>query len=156
MKILLGLVAATLSMCAASVASARSIGAGTYVCTVEQRASIGSIHLEGAGPPQTDASAEHYRFRIQVEALRAGRLRIVELPYEGPERSQFQWEDDNSTLHSAYLGDGRAFTAEKGHGFLDFDDDRGADDLQFHHAGYEYAGGEDEKLSVRWGRCRVE
>jgi hypothetical protein len=82
--------------------------------------------------------------------------RIVETTYNGPDRSNYQWEDDNSTLHSAYVGDGRAFVAEGGPGFMNFARDRWSDALQFYHAGYEYAGGEDEHLSVRWGRCRVE
>jgi hypothetical protein len=84
------------------------------------------------------------------------RLRIVEAPYDGPQRSMAQWEDDNSTLHAAYVGDGRAFKAEEGTGFLNFGRDRWGEGLQFFHSGFQYAGGEDESVAVRWGRCARE
>jgi hypothetical protein len=140
-----------------ATARAQALQAGTYLCTMEQRAGIGSTHLEGAGPPEAFSHAEHYRFRISVSAVRdTSQLRLVEAPYNGSDRSNYEWEDENSTLHSAYIGDGRAFTAEGRPGFMNFARDRWGDALQFYHAGYEYAGGEDESLSVRWGRCRAE
>lgn len=155
MKLIFGLAAALFAFLAGGVASAQAISPGSYICTVEQLASISSTHLEGAGPPEAHASAQHYRFRIRVSAI-SGALRVVEAPYDGPDASQFQWEDDNSTLHSAYEGDGRSFRAVDGPGFLNFNRDRWGEALQFYHAGYEYAGGEDEHLSVRWGRYRTE
>ncbi|MEJ0058207.1 MAG: hypothetical protein WDM79_00760 [Terricaulis sp.] len=145
----------TVALFGYGVASAQAVGAGTYLCTTEQRASIGTTHLEGAGPPEASASTPRYRFRLHVTE-HAGSYRVVEVPYEGPDQSPFQWEDDNSTLHSAYVGDGRAFHSEDGPGFLNFNSDAWGPALQFHHAGYEYAGGEDRQLSVRWGRCVAE
>jgi hypothetical protein len=76
---------------AGGVASAQAIEAGTYLCGVEQRAGISSTHIEGAGPPRAHSDAEHYRFRIAVAAVGdTGQLRIVELPYDGPDRFEFQ------------------------------------------------------------------
>jgi hypothetical protein len=135
----------------------RSVTTGSYLCTVEQIAGIGTSHLEGAPPPSAFAGAERYRFRLTVTAEPTpGRFRVVEAPYDGPDASRAQWEDDNSTLHAPYVGDGRAFTAEGAPGILSFGRDGWGEALQFYHAGYQYAGGEDESLSVRWGRCARE
>ena len=131
--------------------------AGTYLCTSEQRAGVGATHLENAPPPS--AFAEHARFQFRIAVTRNGAdYRLVEAPYDGPGHSDYQWEDDNSTLHAAYLGDGSHFEAADGHGFIDFALVRAGwgGELQFFHAGYEYAGGEDETLSVHWGRCASE
>ena len=138
----------------AGPAAAQSVQAGAYLCSVEQYAGVGSTHLEGAGPPEAFASSEVYRFRISATQESDGRLRIVETPYNGPQRSAMQWEDDNSTLHAAYIGDGRAFEAEEGPGFMSFGRDGGG--LQFYHSGFQYAGGDDESVAVRWGRCTRE
>jgi hypothetical protein len=140
---------------AGGIASAQAVSAGTYICTVEQRASISATHLEGAGPPEASISDVRYRFRMQVTE-NSGSFRVAEVLYDGPDQSRFQWEDDNSTLHSVYVGDGRAFHSEDGPGFLNFNRDRWGPALQFYHSGYEYAGGEDQHLSVRWGRCTAE
>ncbi len=137
------------------VASAQAVRVGSYLCSVEQLAGVGSVHLEGAGPPDAFTSVEVYRFRIVVTQQR-DQFRIEEAPYDGPDRSMAQWEDDNSTLHGAYVGDGRAFKEVEGSGFLNFGRDRWGRDLQFYHAGFQYAGGEDESLAVRWGRCAPE
>jgi hypothetical protein len=140
----------------ANTAAAQSVQAGRYLCSVEQLAGIGSTHLEGAGPPDAFTSAELYRFRILVTPEADGRLRVVEAPNNGPQQSTRQWEDDNSTLHTAYFGDGRAFRAEEGTGFLNFGHHRWGEGLQFFHSGFQYAGGEDESVAVRWGRCARE
>jgi hypothetical protein len=150
-----GLIVAFVLLCSGA-ASAQALREGSYLCAVEQRAGIGSTHLEGAGPPEAFAQAVHYRFRLTATRAPDGRLRVVEAPYDGPEHSRYQWEDDNSTLHSVYVGDGRDFTAVDAPGILNFARDRRGDALQFYHAGYEYAGGEDKSLSVRWGRCAPE
>ena len=136
-------------------ASARVLSVGTYLCTVEQRAGIGTNHLEGAPPPTAYSGPQHYRFRISVTA-EGDRLRIVETAYTGADRSNAQWEDDNSTLHDAYLGEGDQFSPEHGQGFLDFARNAWGEGVQFHRAGFEYAGGEDEQVSIRWGRCVKE
>lgn len=138
-----------------ALGQAGAVSVGSYVCSVEQKASIASTHLEGAGPPLASTDTQAYRFRIVV-AADAGRLRIVEAPYTGADASPYQWEDENSTLHAAYLGDGRAFAEEEGPGFLNFGRNRWGPGLQFYHAGYEYGGGEDQSLSVRWGSCLRE
>ncbi len=149
-------VAVLLSGALASGAAAQAVSAGSYLCSVEQQAHIGSTHLERAGPPETFSSDEVYRFRLVVTGADGARLRIQETPYDGPQRSTAVWEDDNSALHGAYVGDGRAFTAERGPGFLNFGRDRWGANLQFYHAGFQYAGGEDESVAVRWGRCARE
>lgn len=135
------------------VATAQRVGVGAYLCSVHQMTAIGSTHLEGAGPPVVFSDSELYHFRILVTADPDGRLRVVETPYDGPSRSMYQWEDANSTLHSPYVGDGREFRAEDAPGFLTFGPHRWGDDLQFYHSGFQYGGGEDESLAVRWGRC---
>ncbi len=142
--------------CFAASAAAQSVQGGSYLCTVEQMTAIGSTHLEGAGPPEVFSDTELYRFRIRVTADQDGRLRIVEAPYDGPNRSRYEWEEENSTLHDAYIGDGRAFEAEEGLGFLSFGRDRWGVGVQFYHSGFQYGGGEDESVAVRWGRCILE
>jgi hypothetical protein len=144
-----------LAFLAATATPAHAIDAGSYLCTVERKAGVSTSHLEGAGLPETFASSELYRFRIVVTSD-AGRFRIVEAPYDGPERSAHQWEDDNSTLHGAYVGDGHRFTSETEPGFLVVGPDRWGSELQYYHAGHEYAGGEDKHVSVHWGRCTRE
>lgn len=150
------LVATVLLIGAAAAQQRGRVAPGYYLCTVEAKASIGSTHLENAPPP--DARVEEtprYRFRLLVSA-EGDRLRVTEAPYDGPERSLWQWEDDNSTLHAAYIGNGAAFVAEGAPGILNFGRDRWGDALQFYHAGFEYGGGEDEQMSIRWGRCAPE
>lgn len=154
MKLAAILAAATLML--ASTAAAQSVAVGTYLCTVEQTASIGSTHVEDARPPSASTNNELYRFRLSVSDAPDGRLRVVEVPYDATDSSRYLWEDDNSTLHSAYRGDGRAFNAEGAPGFLNFGRDRWGDALQFYHSGFQYAGGEDESVAVRWGRCAPE
>jgi hypothetical protein len=143
----------------ATEATAESVQPGFYICSVEQLASINSAHLEDADPPRAGAGAGRYRFRISVRAERDGEGLIVEeAPYNGPDRSLSVWEDDNSTLHAPYVGSDYRFDAlGETPGFLRFTRDlRWGDDLQFYHAGFEFAGGEDMHLSVRWGRCTPE
>lgn len=85
------------------------------------------------------------------------KYRLTEIAYDGSDRDQAEWEDENSVLHGAYLGDGGVFNADDGPAFLTLAHTRFPNsdgDLEFYHAGFEYAGGEDEHLSVRWGRCR--
>lgn len=151
------LVAATFAF--AGEASAQRVEAGSYLCSVEQLASISSTHLEDADPPVARADASSHRFRITVKPETNGRRLIVEeAPYDGPDRSSMQWEDDNSLLHAPYVGDGYRFDAlGEVPGFLRFTrDPRWGDDLQFYHAGFQYAGGEDIHLNARWGRCQRE
>ena len=148
------LIAAATVMLPTGVASAQSVRPGAYLCSVEQLAGVGSVHLEGASTPDAFTSDERYRFRLIV-TQEDGRLRIEEAPYDGPDGSPSQWEDDNSTLHSIYVGDGRAFRAEEGSGFLNFGAARSGV-LQFYQSGFQYAGGEDESVAVRWGRCVPE
>lgn len=151
--ILTGLCALVFS---APPAFAESVQAGLYLCTVEQTAQIGSSHVEGAGPPTVSVNATPYQFRLRASTEADGRLRIVEAPFDGESRSRFQWEDENSTLHAPYVGDGFLFGASGAPGFLRFSGDRWGNALQFYHSGFQYGGGEDESLAVRWGRCEPE
>lgn len=141
-----------------ALGQASALSVGGYVCSVEQYAGIGSVHLEGSGPPAAFTEGTPYRFRLVVSVgAEAGQLRIVETPYTGPDRSTYQWQDANSTLHAPYVGDGRVFSAEGEPGFLIVGPDRGhPGSLQFYHSGFQYAGGEDESVAVRWGRCSPE
>ena len=36
---------------------------------------------------------------------------MIEIAYEGEDRDRAEWEDENSVLHSAYLGNGQDFYA---------------------------------------------
>lgn len=140
-------------------ASAQLVGSGSYICSVEQLASISSTHLEDADPPVASVDTDRYRFRITISTERdTDRLIVEEAPYTGPDRSLVQWEDDNSTLHAPYAGDGYRFDAIGDMpGFLRFTrDPRWGDDLQFYQSSFQYAGGEDIHLNVRWGRCQPE
>jgi hypothetical protein len=139
----------------AALAGANVLSPGGYLCTAQQTASIGSTHLDGARAPHSSDSSDAYRFRILVSA-EGDRLRVVEAPYDGPDRSRYEWEDANSTLHTAYVGDGREFTAVGAPGFLTVGPNRWGEGIQFYHAGFQYAGGEDESLGIRWGTCEPE
>jgi hypothetical protein len=148
---------AAFSFCFAGGAMAQSLEVGSYLCSVEQKAGVRSTHLEHAGQPEAFADSDRYRFRIEVSAgPRPGTRQIIEAPYRGAEMSRYQWEDDNSTLHTTYVGDGREFTAVDSLGFLSVSADRWGEGLQFYHAGFEFGGGEDRQLSVRWGQCARE
>lgn len=136
---------------------------GEYLCTVAEKASIASIHLEGAGPPV--ASSENgltTKFKIGIrEHLGGGksRLQLIELPYDGPDRDRYEWHTKNSVIHTPYIGDGANFEStdagEEGFFVLGPTIHSSADgDLAFYHSGFEWAGGEDTALSVRWGRCK--
>jgi len=141
-------------------APVKPISAGVYLCTVLERAGIGSIHLEGAGPPEAFASkAPPTRFKIQIKPNRhrAKPFRVTEIAYDGPDRDQAEWEDANSVLHSVYLGNGQVYYAVHGPALLSLYRTYPGNtdgDIEFYHSGFESPGGEDTNLSVRWGRCR--
>lgn len=154
------LLACAIAMASMEAAYPQTAAAGVYLCTVVEKAGIAGRHSELAGPPfaQLNKGAPT-RFKIQISRMpkSAKRYRLTEIPYVGSDRDQAEWEDENSVLHGLYLGDGSAFNAENGPAFLTlaqthFPNSDG--DLEFYHAGFEYAGGEDQHLSVRWGRCR--
>jgi|CXWL01.1.fsa_nt_gi hypothetical protein len=132
---------------------------GQYICTVMQKAGIGGTHLEGAPTPSAFLADAGNRFRIGVIAERDG-FTIRELPYNGADRDRAEWHTPNSVLHSDYYGDAGeddTISALVDQGFLRFDSaDRATGALWFYHAGFEYPGGEDTNLSVRFGRCERE
>lgn len=136
---------------------------GQYLCTVAAKASIESLHLEDSGPPVAVAQNQlATRFKIRIsEALSDGknRLRLDEVPYNGADRDPSEWHTSNQVLHSSYLGNGDSFhaTGEDSEAFFTLRPTvhKSVDgELAFHHSGFEWAGGEDQLLSVRWGRCR--
>jgi hypothetical protein len=145
----------------ARIADVRMVG--EYLCTVAEKASIESLHLEGAGPPTAVVDDRlPTRFRLGIsegKGANAQELRLVELPYEGADRDPTEWHTANTVLHSAYVGDGRSFISTERdaedffvlgptvHSSVD-------GDLAFYHSGFEWAGGEDAFLSIRWGRCK--
>ena len=136
---------------------------GRYLCTVAEKASIESLHLEDAGPP-TAVSQRNVatRFRIEISKQEDGqsdKLSLVELNYDGPDRDPTEWQTRNSVLHSSYVGNGSGFqsTDAEFEGFFVLGPTvhSNADgDLAFYHSGFEWAGGEDTYLSIRWGRCK--
>lgn len=153
------IVAASALLCANAYAQRPPPFAGTYLCTVAQKAGIGRIHTESSGEPEAFIAEAGNRFRIQVAAERGGHT-VREIPYDGPDRDQAEWHTANSVLHSDYYGeDGEDSTisALQDQGFLRFGFiDRRTGSLWFYHAGFEYPGGEDTNLSVRYGTCERE
>ena len=135
-------------------ASAQTVEPGSYLCTVDQRAGVGGNHMEDSGPP-TGYLDDQPRVKFRMAIVRGPGFTVTELPYDGPGASQYQWQDDNAVLHGPYFGDGYKFTAAEDQAFLRMATMAdGA--VWFYHAGFEYAGGEDVALSVRYGTCRRE
>jgi len=132
--------------------------AGVYLCTVASKAGLARLHLEGAGPPSafaTDGPATKFKVRITPESKRRKRYRLVEIAYDGPDRDEAEWEDENTVLHSRYVGDGVLFHAIDGPDFFEMARAAHQDgNIEFYHAGFEHPGGEETNLSVRWGQCR--
>ncbi|MES2903352.1 MAG: hypothetical protein V4696_04125 [Pseudomonadota bacterium] len=141
--------------------SAAFDNSGTYLCTVAEKAGITSRHSELAGHP----SAAKYdnpmtRFKMVISPIKGQKLRfrLLEIEYAGPDRDDSVWHTEKSVLHGEYRGDGNRFMASEDQAFLSFGKTtahKNSDgDFEFYHSGFEYPGGEDTKLSVRWGRCR--
>lgn len=136
---------------------------GKYLCTVSEKASIARLHLEDAPPPAAMSESRiSTKFRIGINEQKIGggtRLQLVELPYDGPDRDPYEWHTQNSVIHNPYVGNGTSFqssdAAAEGFFVLSPTIHSNADgDLEFYHSGFEWAGGEDTVLSVRWGRCK--
>lgn len=144
----------------ASVAAAKYDNSGTYLCTVSEKAGITSQHREGAGPPSAikyDDSVTRFKMQISPINLEQFQFRLIELPYDGGDRDKAEWHTEHSVLHGEYRGDGNSFVASKDQAFFAFGktDHKNSDgNFEFYHAGFEYPGGEDTKLSARWGRCK--
>lgn len=135
-------------------ASAQTVAPGNYLCTVEQRAGVGGNHLEGSGPP-TAFVDEAPRLKFRIGITQGPGFTARELPYDGPEASRYEWQTSNAMLHSAYFGDGYDFSAAEGQAFLRMAA-KSDDELWFYHSGFEYAGGEDVSLTVRYGTCELD
>ena len=136
---------------------------GDYLCTVAEKASIESSHLEDSGPPKAvlnDQLPTRFMVRISAETINGrSSLRLIELPYDGPHRDPSEWQTPNSVLHSPYFGNGERFRStdeyDAGSFVLHPTIHTGPDgDFSFYHSGFEAAGGEDSILSIRWGRCK--
>ena len=145
----------------ASPGHAQQSNVGVYLCETEQRAAIASVHRENSEPPKArldDNIPTTFKMQITETGKGITKYQLVELPYDGNGRDRADWGDEYSVLHSIYVGDGNVFHAKDGPAFLAFGREppsrSGAADLEFYHAGFEYPGGEDTQLAVRWGRCR--
>lgn len=125
-----------------------------YICAVEQKAGIGAAHLEGSGTPQAFVSRETpTRFGMRITREEGRGSHAAETSYAGPDRDPYEWQTANSVLHGAYSSDdGENFVATEDQAFLRILTARNGT-LRFYHAGFEYPGGEDTNLSVRWGTC---
>ena len=137
-------------------ASAENAASGIYLCSVEQRAGIGSTHVSDDAPASFTDESPHYRFRIQI--VEEGETqRVVELAYDGADRSRSEWHTPNSTLHAPYVGVGGEFHATEDLAFLYLSPARPGDGRRaFYHAGFEYPGSVDTVLSTRFGYCLPE
>lgn len=135
---------------------------GQYLCTVAEKASIESSHMEGAGPPKAVLDNQlptRFRVSISADVGKGSALQLVELPYDGPDRDPYEWHTQNSVIHSVYVGDGTSFNASdaEAKGFFELRPTIHSNSdgtLAFYHSGFAWAGGEDAVLSVRWGRCK--
>ncbi|VWX60994.1 hypothetical protein [Sphingorhabdus sp. 109] len=133
---------------------------GNYLCTIVEKASIATTHLEGAPPPKAfidDQLPTRFGLRITSDDENPATYKMAEIRYQGPDLDPIEWHTENSVLHSVYVGDGVTFKASDSEAFVTFhatvhSNEDG--DFSFHHAGFEWAGGEDGHLSIRWGRCK--
>jgi len=134
---------------------------GDYLCTVSEKASISSTHLENAGPP-TAVIDKHLptRFRMRISPVKhpKGKFQLTEINYKGTDFDQMSWHTIKSIFHGPYFGDGSRFVAnDETDGVFSISQTRHANkdgDLSFYHSGFEWAGGDDTRLSIRWGRCK--
>lgn len=136
-------------------AEAESSITGTYSCTVFEKAGIASTHLENSAPPE--AFAEHdvrSTFAIEIQETESVALPylVIETLDRGKNPDRTEYDSEFSLLHSPYHGDGANFTAKEDQGFLRLFF-RLDGNLSFYHAGFEYPGGVDVRLSVRFGEC---
>lgn len=137
------------------VAHATPIPAGFYLCEIEERTGIGQTHPEAdPGPAAFIDDTPRYRFRIEVRT-EDEMQRVVEAPYNGPERSMAEWQTPNSTLHEPYFGADGVFRAREDMGFLNLGPGRNGR-YWLYHSAFEYPGGADVVLSVRYGQCERE
>lgn len=132
---------------------------GNYLCTVEQKAGISVLHLEGRDEPQAFESHDApTRFAMRIEGTADGtgsEFRVIELPYTEADRDPREWQTPNSVLHSEYVGEWDQFFASEDQAFLRVGNN-GDGTIWFYHSGFEYAGGEDASLSVRSGNCTLQ
>ncbi len=138
-------------------ASAEPDISGAYNCTIHQQTGISSIHLEGAAPPKAYEQPDvNTTFGMRIDTSPDGKNPFVvsetEDRGENPDRTQYH--TNYSLLHSAYYGDGYDFTAAEDQAFLRLHHQKNGS-IFFYHAGFEYPGGEDVRLSVRFGECET-
>jgi len=133
---------------------------GAYVCTVKQKASIASRHMAGSGEPKAAIDSDlPKRFSINIKSHNIPfiGLQVDETPYAGSDRDRVEYHTENSVLHSSYSGAGPEFSANQDQGRFWLGKAATSDsdgDYEFYHSGFEYPGGEDTKLSIRWGYCK--
>lgn len=129
--------------------------AGEYACTVLQKAGIASIHLEGADLPKAYLE-EGIRstFGIKIDHVEGDSTAylVKETADSGDNPDRMDYGTQFTVLHSAYYGNGFEFKAGEDQGFLRLHH-RQDGGLYFYHAGFEYPGGVDVRLSARFGEC---
>lgn len=159
MKCILAIALASAS-CTSAPASSRTSDVEEYLCTVTEKAGIAALHLEHAGPPEAFVEQElptRFKIRISADPTARDRFSLVETDYSGPARDSRDYGTDQTVLHADYSGDGREFISEDDPSFfVFFETARKNEDGEwaFYHSGWEYPGGEDTTLAVRWGRCK--
>ncbi len=130
---------------------------GNFNCTVHQQAGISSIHLEGADPPRAYEEQDvntTFGMRIDTSPDSNNPFVASETEDRGEHPDRAQYHTNYSLLHSAYYGDGFDFTAAEDQGFLRLHHQKNGN-IFFYHSGFEYPGGEDVRLSVRFGECET-
>ena len=147
----------TLVACTQAASTAADT-ANIYICTVAEKAGIASNHLENGPPPSAFLGTElATRFKIKIVSENDNSL-LMEIPYDGPDYDVVDYGSPSSVLHDTYRGDGREFKSEDDQSFFSLFETIHSNedgDLAFYHAGWEYPGGEDTTLAVRWGRCKL-
>ncbi|MEO1240835.1 MAG: hypothetical protein AAFX54_02915 [Pseudomonadota bacterium] len=146
---------AVIGVLSCAEAAAESDISGDYACTVHEKAGVASIHLEGADPPRAYGRQDvqtTFGMRIAHSANGDHPFTVMETEDRGEAPDRTQYHTDFSVLHSAYYGDGFDFTATEDQAFLRLHHKRDGG-VSFYHAGFEYPGGVDVNLSVRFGEC---
>lgn len=142
-------------------ANAQEALVGEFLCTVAEEAGIASIHLEDAGPPEAYVDEENLpmRFLIRIEQ-RDGPVddfALIELDYDGPDRDMRDYGTPFSVIHETYRGSDGEFRGPQSPSYFSLYETAHANEdgsFAFYQSGFQYPGGEDTELVVRWGRCR--
>lgn len=137
-----------------SAIGSESVPLGEYLCRVDKSVGVRGQHMEGEQSLRTFEKETATRFKIQIVMNHAKKYVLEEVAYEGQDRDRTQWHTEDSVLHGTYVGDGFDYRSDSDLAFLRFGSVASEGRVTFLHSGFEYPGGEDVSLTVRFGTCR--